>query len=213
MIIPKSLKIGDTIGVIAPSSPIVGDNIEELDQAKEIIEKLGFKVKYSKNIFSNTNNYSATATEKADDINEMFADKEVKMIWCAKGGNNSNSTFEYIDYDNIKKNSKIICGFSDITSLTNMITEKTGLVTFSGTNFKTVATDETDYSLKEILKRFVNGSWELGEKKKENKIKPATYKNLEAHETVLNIVCRFLFEKKKENELRKMRKGSDWYDI
>ena len=39
MIIPKSLKIGDTIGVIAPSSPIVGDNIEELDQAKEIIEK------------------------------------------------------------------------------------------------------------------------------------------------------------------------------
>ena len=167
MIIPKSLKIGDTIGVVAPSSPIVGDNIEELDQAKEIIEKLGFKVKYSKNIFSNTNNYSATATEKADDINEMFADKEVKMIWCAKGGNNSNSTFEYIDYDNIKKNPKIVCGFSDITSLTNMITEKTGLVTFNGTNFKTVATDETDYSLKEILKRFVDGSLELGEKEDE----------------------------------------------
>ena len=162
MIIPEKLKIGDTIGVIAPSSPIVGDNIEELNTAKEIIENLGFKVKYSKNIFSNTNNYSATAREKADDINEMFADKDVKMIWCAKGGNNSNSTFEYIDYDNIKKNPKIICGFSDITSLTNMITEKTGLVTFSGTNFKTVATDETDYSLKEALKRFVDGSLELG---------------------------------------------------
>lgn len=162
MIIPKRLKIGDTIGVIAPSSPIVGDNVEELNQAKKIIEKLGFKVKYSKNIFSNTNKYSATAKEKAEDINEMFSDKEVKMIWCAKGGNNSNSTFEYIDYENIKKNPKIICGFSDITSLTNMITEKTGLVTFSGTNFKTVATDETDYSLKEALKRFVDGSLELG---------------------------------------------------
>ncbi len=170
MIIPEKLKIGDTIGVIAPSSPIVGDNIEELNTAKEIIENLGFKVKYSKNIFSNTNNYSATAREKADDINEMFADKDVKMIWCAKGGNNSNSTFEYIDYDNIKKNPKIICGFSDITSLTNMITEKTGLVTFSGTNFKTVATDETDYSLKEVLKRFVDGSLELGVKGEEYKI-------------------------------------------
>lgn len=170
MIIPEKLKIGDTIGVIAPSSPIVGDNIEELNTAKEIIENLGFKVKYSKNIFSNTNNYSATAREKADDINEMFADKDVKMIWCAKGGNNSNSTFEYIDYDNIKKNPKIICGFSDITSLTNMITEKTGLVTFSGTNFKTVATDETDYSLKEVLKRFVDGSLELGVKGEEDKI-------------------------------------------
>ena len=170
MIIPEKLKIGDTIGVIAPTSPIVGDNIEELNTAKEIIENLGFKVKYSKNIFSNTNNYSATAREKADDINEMFADKDVKMIWCAKGGNNSNSTFEYIDYDNIKKNPKIICGFSDITSLTNMITEKTGLITFSGTNFKTVATDETDYSLKEVLKRFVDGSLELGVKGEEYKI-------------------------------------------
>ena len=126
MIIPEKLKIGDTIGVIAPSSPIIGDNVEELNQAKKIIENLGFKVKYSKNIFSNTNNYSATAKEKADDINEMFADKDIKMIWCAKGGNNSNSTFEYINYDNIKRNPKIICGFSDITSLTNMITEKTG---------------------------------------------------------------------------------------
>ena len=92
----------------------------------------------------------------------MFNDKDVKMIWCAKGGENSNSTFEYLDYEMIKHNPKIICGYSDITSLTNMITEKTGLVTFSGTNFKTIATDETDYSLKEVLKRFVDGSLELG---------------------------------------------------
>ena len=92
----------------------------------------------------------------------MFADNDINMIWCANGGNTFKSTFGYIDYDNIKRNPKIICGFSDITSLTNMITEKTGLVTFSGTNFKTVATDETDYSLKEALKRFVDGSLELG---------------------------------------------------
>ena len=52
--------------------------------AKEIVEKSGFKVKFSKNFFSNTNGYSSTAKEKADDINEMFGDKDVKMIWCAK---------------------------------------------------------------------------------------------------------------------------------
>ena len=167
MIIPEKLKIGDTIGVIAPSSPIIGDNVEELNQAKKIIENLGFKVKYSKNIFSNTNNYSATAKEKADDINEMFADKDIKMIWCAKGGNNSNSTFEYIDYELIKKNPKIICGFSDITSITNIITEKTGLITFSGTNFKTIATDETDFSYKQALSRFVDCNLEFGPENEE----------------------------------------------
>lgn len=163
MIIPEKLKIGDTIGVVAPSNPIINENVEEIQKAKEIVEKLGFKVKFSKNLFSNTNIYSATAKEKVEDINSMFKDKEVKMIWCAKGGENSNSTFEYLDYELIKQNPKIICGYSDITSITNIITEKTGLVTFSGTNFKTIATDETDYSLKEVLKRFVDGNLELGE--------------------------------------------------
>lgn len=166
-IMPPKLKIGDTIGVVAPSSPIIGDNIEELNKAKGIVEKSGFKVKYSKNLFSNTNGYSATAKEKTEDINAMFADKEVKMIWCAKGGNNSNSTFEYLDYELIKKNPKIICGYSDITSLTNIITEKTGLITFSGTNFKTLATDETDFSYKEALNRFVDGSLKFGPENEE----------------------------------------------
>ena len=162
MIIPNKLKKGDTIGVIAPSNPIINENVEEIEKAKKIIEKLGYKVKYSKNLFSNTNKYSATAEERAEDLNEMFMDNEVKMIWCAKAGENSNSLFEYINYEQIKQNPKIICGYSDIISITNIITEKTGLVTFSGTNFKTIATDETDYSLKEALKRFVDGSIELG---------------------------------------------------
>lgn len=165
MIIANKIKPCDTIGVVAPSNPIIGDNIEELKKAKEILEKDGFKVIFSKNIFSNTNRYTATAKEKAEDINEMFKNKEVKMIWCAKGGNNSNSVFEYLDYEAIKENPKIICGYSDITSLTNIIHEKTGLVTFSGTNFKTIATDETNYSYEEAIKRFVKGSLEIGKEK------------------------------------------------
>ena len=159
---PKALKKGDTIGVIAPSGCIDGENVEEIKRAREIVEKDGFKVKFAKNLFSNTNIYSATVYEKAEDLNAMFADDEVKMIWCAKGGENSNSLFEYIDYENIKNHPKIFCGYSDITSLSNMIHEKTGLVTFSGTNFKTIATDETDYSYKEAKKRFVDGGLEFG---------------------------------------------------
>ena len=162
MIKPKKLELGDCIGVVAPSDPVTNEKIEELNRAKEIVEKKGFKVKFSKNVFSNTLGYSATAKEKADDINEMFRDKEVKMIWCSNGGENTNSVFEYLDYDLIKNNPKIVCGYSDITSLTNMITEKTNIITFSGTNFKTIATDETDFSYNEAVKRFVNGELELG---------------------------------------------------
>lgn len=162
MIKPQKLNIGDTIGVVAPSAPIIGDNIKELEEAKKNVENAGFKVKFSKNIFSNTNVYSATAKERAEDINEMFADKEVKMIWCAKGGNGSNSVFEYLDYELIKNNPKIICGYSDITSVINIISERAELVTFNSTNFKTIATDETDFSYKEAINRFVNGTLEFG---------------------------------------------------
>lgn len=170
MIKPKKLQKGDTIGIVAPSDPIIAHNIEQIEKAKQIVENDGFKVKYAKNLFSNTNEYSATAKEKAQDINSMFADKNVKMIWCAKGGNNSNSVFEYLDYELIKNNPKIICGYSDAISLTNIISQKTGLITFSGTNFKTIATDETDYSYKEVLKRFVDASLQIGQKNEEYKI-------------------------------------------
>ena len=160
--LPDRLNVGDTIGVVAPSNPITGENIEEIYKAKKIIENMGFKVLFSKNLFSNSNGYSATAVEKAEDINNMFKNNKVKMIWCAKGGENSNSVLDYLDYEIIEKNPKIICGYSDITSLTNAIYQKTELITFSSTNFKTIATDETDYSLREVLKRFVDGSLELG---------------------------------------------------
>lgn len=161
---PDRLKIGDKIGVIAPSAPVIGDNIEEIEKAKAIIENKGYEVVFSKNLFLNTNGYSATAKEKAEDLNNMFEDSEIKMIWCAKGGENSNSMFEYMNFDMIKENPKIICGYSDITSITNIITEKTDLITFSGTNFKTIATDETDFSLNDALNSFSYGNIKLGEK-------------------------------------------------
>lgn len=162
MIIPDKLRIGDTIGVVAPSNPIIDENVDEIMLAKKKVEEKGFKVEFSKNLFSNSLGYSSTAKEKAEDINDMFSNKDIKMIWCAKGGENSNSTFEYLDYDLIRKNPKIICGYSDITSITNVITAKCELVTFSGTNFKTIATDETEFSFNEALKRFIEGDTTLG---------------------------------------------------
>lgn len=159
---PQKLNIGDKIGVVAPSDPIIEKNIEEIKNSKIKLEKAGFKVEFAQNVFSNTNKYSATAKEKAEDLNEMFKNKDIKMIWCAKGGCNSNSVFEYLDYETIKTNPKIVCGYSDITSITNIIYQKTGLVTFNGTNFKTISTDETDYSYKQIINRFVYGDLSFG---------------------------------------------------
>ena len=160
--IPNRLKKGDTIGVIAPSNSIDADDKDFIEKSSKLFEDLGFKIKFGEFVSSHSLGYSASPIEKAKDINNMFADPEVKAIFCVKGGENSNTTFDYLDYELIKNNPKIICGFSDSTSITNVITSKTGLVTFSGPTFKSLTSWETDYGFKEVVKRFVDKNLELG---------------------------------------------------
>ena len=155
-------KKGDTVGVIAPSSKIDEDDLETINNSVLLMESTGLKVKFAKNAFKNTLGYGATPKEKAEDINEMFADKEVKLIFCVSGGFNSNTVFEYLDYEAIKNNPKPLCGFSDSTSLENMIYAKTGVITFNGPTFKSLTSWATPYAYEEVVKRFINGDMSLG---------------------------------------------------
>lgn len=159
----QRIKKGDTIGVISPSSKIDEDDLETINNSILLMESTGLKVKFAKNAFSKTLGYSATPMEKAEDIKEMFLDKDVKMIFCVSGGFNSNSVFDYLDYDIIKNNPKPLCGFSDSTSLTNVIYEKTGVITFNGPTFKALTSWATSYAYEEFVKRFIDGNMQLGQ--------------------------------------------------
>ena len=162
MILPKAIKPGDTIGVIAPSNIILEKDEEYIEKSTKLFTNLGYKVKFGKYVRTNTLGYGATAKERAEDINSMFEDNEVKIIMAVKGGEDCNITFDYIDYEAIKNNPKIICGFSDTTALTNAIYSKTGLVTFNSATFKSLSSWQTDYAFKELIKRFQDKSLELG---------------------------------------------------
>lgn len=158
----SKLKKGDTVGVIAPSSKIDEDDLEAINNSVLLMESTGLKVKFGKNAFKNTLGYGATPREKAEDINEMFADKKVKLIFCVSGGFNSNSVFDYLDYDIIKNNPKPLCGFSDSTSIENVIYSKTGVITFNGPTFKSLTSWATPYAYEEFVKRFIDGDMSLG---------------------------------------------------
>ncbi len=160
--IPQKLQKGDTIGLISPSDAITKDDLEIINKSIFLMESSGFKVKFAEHALENTLGYGAKAKQKAEDINSMFQDRTVKAIFCICGGFNSNSTFEYLDYDKIKYNPKIICGFSDSTSLLNIIYNKTGLVTFHGPTFKALTSWQTEYGYKEVIKRFTEGALSLG---------------------------------------------------
>lgn len=136
-IIPNKLKIDDEIRVIAPSRSMKILREEVIEIAKGRLEQLGFKVTFGKNVMHSINDDfgCATISDRVEDLHEAFKDKKVKAILTVIGGYNVNQLLDYIDYDLIKENPKIICGFSDITALLNAIYTKTGLVTYYGPHF------------------------------------------------------------------------------
>ena len=152
------------------SAPILEENIEEIERAVKSMKDLGLNVKFAKHAYNNPCGYGETARHKAEDINEMFKDRDIAAIFCAMGGFNVNSVFDYLDFEVIKNNPKIICGYSDPTSLINCIYAKTGLVTFHGPNFKSLADLETSYGYDEMKKRFIEGGLELGKNDNEYKV-------------------------------------------
>lgn len=138
-IIPEKLKKGDEIRVIAPARSLALLSDDVLKLAKENLEKQGYKVTFSKNCKECDMFMSSSIKSRVSDIHQAFKDKKVKAIFTVIGGFNSNELLPYLDYELIKNNPKILCGYSDITALANAITAKTGLVTYSGLHFSTWA--------------------------------------------------------------------------
>lgn len=134
---PKKLTSGDEIRVIAPSTSfqIVSSAIRNI--ALKNLAGINLQVTYGKNCAENDEFNSSSIASRVADIHDAFADPNVKGILTAIGGYNSNQLLSYLDYDLIKANPKVFCGYSDITALGIAIFSKTGLVTYSGPHFST----------------------------------------------------------------------------
>jgi len=132
MIKPRKLEKKDTIAFIAPASGVAALVPHRLEKAKQFFEEQGYKVKIYPTATKNKGLSSDTAENRAKDVNDAFRDKTVKAIICTIGGNSSHQLLEYLDFNLIKKNPKIFCGYSDITTLHFAFNKKCELVTFYG---------------------------------------------------------------------------------
>ncbi|QOV13443.1 LD-carboxypeptidase [Viridibacillus arvi] len=129
---PKRLKVGSTIGIIAPSSGIAADCPGRLQRGIEEIEKLGYKVVVGEYARNSDDYMAGTVDERLTDLHTMFNNPKIDAIITTIGGTCSHQLLDKIDYELIKDNPKIFMGYSDITALNSAIYEKTGLVTFLG---------------------------------------------------------------------------------
>jgi muramoyltetrapeptide carboxypeptidase len=157
MIVPQKLKVGDEIRVIAPSRSLSMIDAEIREIANACFSEMGLKVSFSKNAELVDEFVSSSVEARIEDLHEAFADENIKGIFTTIGGYNSNQLLEYIDYEMIKNNPKIFCGFSDITVLSNAMLAKTGLVTYSGPHYSTFGMKKgIDYTKEYFKKCFFN---------------------------------------------------------
>ncbi len=148
-IFPKRLKKGDLIGVSAPAGGI--KNIQELSDFEKTLSQLGYRTKFSKNCTKKYGYFSGTDEERASDFMELIEEREVKAIFFLRGGWGCARILQFLDFEKIKNNPKIIMGFSDITTLINAITLKTGLVTFHGPGGNSTWNDYSIQYIKNLL--------------------------------------------------------------
>lgn len=147
--IPNKLKPGDEIRVIAPSSSLSRVRKDIYDHALSYLESRGFQITFSKNSREMNEFMSSEIKSRVDDLHEAFTNPNVKMIITCIGGFNVNQILPYLDYELIKANPKLICGYSDITALLHAIYAKTGLITYHGPHFSTFGFDrEAEYTRK-----------------------------------------------------------------
>jgi muramoyltetrapeptide carboxypeptidase len=130
---PPKLQKGEAVGVIAPSGPVTPSQIQP---GIKLLESLGYEVIVSPHLYQRQGYVAGDDETRLEDLNSMLDNKDVRVIFCARGGYGTLRLLEKIDFDLIRMNPKIIVGYSDITALLLAIFKKTGLVTFHGTIVK-----------------------------------------------------------------------------
>lgn len=142
---PRRLSPGNTVALIAPGSGLKPDSFE---RAVKNLESIGLTVKVGRHARGADGLFSATESERVEDLHAAFSDPEVSGVWCARGGTGAQNLLPRVDFSLLARQPKVFVGFSDITALLTAITQQCGFVTFHG---PVAATSFSDYSKEHLI--------------------------------------------------------------
>lgn len=127
---PAALKEGDLITFISPSSKPF--DMERIPRAVSYFEKKGYQVLVGKNVGKESGYLAGTDTERIDDIRQAFSNKQVKAVFCLRGGYGAPRLLKKLPYEKISGQARIFSGYSDITSLQMAFYTQSKFITFAG---------------------------------------------------------------------------------
>ena len=154
MIKPRLLNRNSTIGIVSPSYWL---DEKILKKTAKCFKDLGYDIVIGNSNLLQCGPFAGTPQERADDINNMFANPDIDAIICARGGYGANRVLPLLDYNLIQANPKIFMGYSDITAFLASITQKTGLITFHGPMLSTFKKGMVNYNF-DLMENILGGS-------------------------------------------------------
>ncbi|MGB8491906.1 MAG: LD-carboxypeptidase [Bacteroidales bacterium] len=126
---PPFLAKGDKIAIISPSWAIEEDKI---NSAVIFLEKWGLKVQTGKYVCGRSGPFAGTDRERLSDLQQVTDDRDVKAVFCSRGGYGMQRIISKADFSALRMRPKWFVGFSDITVLHMWLSEVCGLISVHG---------------------------------------------------------------------------------
>jgi muramoyltetrapeptide carboxypeptidase len=126
---PPFLKPGDEVAVISPSF-CIDENI--LYDSIKLLEQWGLRVRIGKNAFRKNGPFAGSDEERLSDFQEMTDDRDIRAVFCSRGGYGLSRIIDKIDFSALDSNPKWYSGFSDITVLHLWLSEVCGIISVHG---------------------------------------------------------------------------------
>lgn len=126
---PRALRAGDAVALVSPAGPVVASKIEA---AVQVLEGWGLKPRVYPHALGKHSFYAGTDEERLADLNSALADPQIRAVICNRGGYGTQRILGQLDYESVRRDPKLVTGFSDITALHGALWTHAGLATIHG---------------------------------------------------------------------------------
>lgn len=159
---PRALRPGDSVALISPAGPI--DSSETLEMCRGALEKLGYKVHVGQSAGEKFDYLAGTDEQRLADLNEALRRRDIRGIFCTRGGYGAGRLIDRTDYDAARDDPKVFAGFSDITMLHGALAAGAGWTTLHGptVGYAYVLEGKTTEASRVLLNRAISSTEPLG---------------------------------------------------
>ncbi|WP_432922360.1 S66 peptidase family protein [Microbispora sp. CA-135349] len=128
--LPRRLRPGDTVALVAPAGPVDPVRVE---RGTEVLTGLGLRVVHGASILARDGYLAGPDAARAADLQDAWCDPGVAAVVCARGGYGATRLLGLLDWDAMAAaGPKILLGSSDITALHRAFADRLGLATLFG---------------------------------------------------------------------------------